>query len=907
MPEKSFAVYRNLAFYPYKTKINFADHFVYFDLLLSYKMSEDNENHKKYNRYSEQLGNAASSALSAGFLGSKSKDVDKQINNFRNVLQIMQKGVELEQRAELNFISARMQDLITSFGDQEIPEEVIKIKKILQDINANNEIDYPGLIILLNSLLKGISNTKALFSYEEQRLNNWQQQLQNYEASHNRQLEGLSKIMDMDYTRSTRDTVRQYRYYLEHHSMGDINGVYDGYKNMKQYLQRVEATSDIKIANWLNNNLNNVLTNKEIFNSVINILQDHIIQALNDGNYKNSGEIIKSGIIKIFLKYATDNIDKILSNELGQLNKTQIEEICISAIKNPTYSFKIPIDGLYNNFGYYRNDIKLFDENGNPTGSFANAYATLNKIKQAVKKNRKNPKLHDQVLFLNRLRSKGGKTYTEINNAMELINDLEKQIKEISNAFSRGIKNGEKQKIKVNGTELEVILDENGKLQFADLSLAKETLGDINLSTNLKSMIANWKKQVGRQIRDLLIQINTGKNKKIMKNMAIKTQKALENIRININGPDLSEVIGAINFTNQNGTVQISWNGKDMKKNDITVVVEPPNMGEIKTNFSEEVLSELGRQPDEILQQGLQKFYNDVREKEQEAVNQTHRKVNYKADAKAFFQASENFTKLLQESFKISEDLNSFLSATDEENATKREAIKAILQKFQESFYISDTTKTFNTYRNDIGFVGGTLASSGLIHQLDNLNEIFEAAGAKIAKKDMDWLITAILNSGDLMLGKNNRNLIETYLGSLAVFALFNEGGAEVAIINKLINDTQSHITETTPQIMHLYHLNGAYYPGSFVLAQALESVSAVITELENAQSVTNHNSNIRILNPIGPNILPNRKGSEPSDTAPWQTISKTALSSVSINIVFLAGLIDILNNINEKIQEIQL
>lgn len=910
MSNENFIIYRNLAFYPYayNTQINFADHFVYFNLLLDYKMSEDSENHLKYNDYSEKLGNAAKTALQSGFLGTEPENgAEQQINNFKYVLQIMRKGVELERNAELSYVRAQMNDLIQSFGDQELPEEVKKIQTLLQDINKNDKIDYPGLIIVLNSLLKGISNSKALFSYEAQRLENWQHQLQEYELSHGRQLEGLSHIMNTDYTKSNRDAVRQYRYYIEHHSMGDINGTYEGYPKMQQYLKRVEATADIKITKWLNENLNNLLTNQEIFNSVINILQNHIASALKNNSYKTTGEIIKSGIVKIFLKYASDNIDRILSGELDHLNKAQIDEICTNAINNPTYSFNVPIEGLYNNFGYYRNDIKLFDEKGNPTGSFANAYSTLEKIQKAVEGHRKNPKFRDQVLLLNRLKSKGGDAYTEITDTMALIADLEKQIKKISEAFENSANRTKSQTLKVNEMDLEVVLDEKGRLQFANPSLAREVLGDINLSTNLKSMITNWKKNIGRKIRDLLIQINTNKKEKIMKNMAIKTQKALENIKININGPDLSEVIGAINFTNKNGTIEISWNGKDMKKNDITIVVEPPNIGEIKTNLSEEIFSELGRQPDEILREGLQNFYNDVHNEEQKAMNTTHRKVNYKADAAAFFQASENFKKLVQESFKISEDLNTFLTSTDAETAEKRKAVEAILEKFRESFYISDTTKTFNTYRNDIGFVGGTLASSGLLRQLDNLNEIFEAAGAKIADDDMDWLITAILNAGDLMLGKNNRNLIETYLGSLALFALFNEGGAEVKMIQELISETQEHTTETTPQIMHLYHLNGAYYPGSFVLNQALNGVAAVIAELENAQNVANHNSNIKILNGIGPSILPNKRGLEPSDTHPWETVRNTALKSVSINIVFLAGLIDILNNINNKIKEIQL
>lgn len=915
--DRTFSTHRNLAFYPYNdVEINFSDHFVYFNLLIEYMM----ENNKLYNDYSQRLGHSAQNALESGFLGKNPEEgPESQIEKFRYILQIMSKGVELERAAEIKYINERMNDLINSFGNDDLPDEVIKIKEILKEATQGDKIDYPGLIIVLNSLLKGISNTKALFSYEQKRLDNWEQQLKKYNEEHLDQLQGLEKkkndigsLVKYDengqrYAISDRDQIRQERYYLEHHSMGDITGTYGNYKGMKQYLEQVEETADIKIAKWLNENLNKVIYDKKIFNSVVDILQNHIIDALKNNSYAKTGELIKTGIIKIFLIYAEENIDKILSGELKKLEKKDIEQICISSINNPTYSFTVPIEGLYNNFGYYRNDINMFDEKGKPTGSFAGAYTALNKIRKAVENNKKNKKLHDQVLFLNRLKKKGGDSYAEIIKTMDSIDELEEQIKKISEAFSKGINTAQSRYLKINGTNLEVILDENGKLQFADKNKAKEILGDINLSTNLKSMIAQWKKRVGKQIKDLIIKINTTAKGNIKTSMTKKAQEALENVRINISGPDLSEVIEAVNITNKKGTLTISWNGKDMKKNDLTIVVEPPKIDEIKTDFSTTILNSLGNQPEDIIRNGLKDFYSDVREVEQEAVKKSHKKVNYEKDKNAFFNASDNFKKLLKESMQISEDLNTFLARTDQATAEKRKTTKAMLEKFKESFYISNTAKTINTYRNDIGFVGGTLASSGLLEQLNNLNDIFIAAGAGISQKDMDWLITAILNAGDHMLGKDNRNLIETYLGSMAIFALFNEGAAEAEIINKLIKNSYDHIQDATPQIMHLYHLNSSYYPGSFVLDQALNGVAAVIEELEKVQQVSNHNSNIRINNPIGPNILPNKKTLNPTDLHPWETVRDAALKKVTINIVFLAGLIDILKTINQKIEEIQL
>ena len=64
--DRTFSTHRNLAFYPYNdVEINFSDHFVYFNLLLDYKM----KNNELYNNYSQRLGHSAQNALESGFLG----------------------------------------------------------------------------------------------------------------------------------------------------------------------------------------------------------------------------------------------------------------------------------------------------------------------------------------------------------------------------------------------------------------------------------------------------------------------------------------------------------------------------------------------------------------------------------------------------------------------------------------------------------------------------------------------------------------------------------------------------------------------------------------------------------------------------------------------------------------------
>jgi hypothetical protein len=54
-----------------------------------------------------------------------------------------------------------------------------------------------------------------------------------------------------------------------------------------------------------------------------------------------------------------------------------------------------------------------------------------------------------------------------------------------------------------------------------------------------------------------------------------------------------------------------------------------------------------------------------------------------------------------------------------------------------------------------------------------------------ITPSDMNWLYSAIINcSPNSLVGEKYKNIIEDYLGAMAAFALFDEGGAEAEIIS---------------------------------------------------------------------------------------------------------------------------
>ena len=197
---------------------------------------------------------------------------------------------------------------------------------------------------------------------------------------------------------------------------------------------------------------------------------------------------------------------------------------------------------------------------------------------------------------------------------------------------------------------------------------------------------------------------------------------------------------------------------------------------------------------------------------------------SYKKNAEIFFDyvkhQQENFDKVegeLTETAKLWQEHEQEMRAAGKsaEEIAKRRS--EILGSLSDSFFVSSTMKTYNQYQNDIGFKGGSIGAD-LMEQLTNMNEIFTAAGLEIAPDDMDWLLGAIINCSPVsIVGERNKNIIENYLGSLAAFSLFDEGVAELEIIDALNNPAKSPIN-SAPNILHLYSVNGLYVPGSYVL-----------------------------------------------------------------------------------------
>ncbi len=231
-----------------------------------------------------------------------------------------------------------------------------------------------------------------------------------------------------------------------------------------------------------------------------------------------------------------------------------------------------------------------------------------------------------------------------------------------------------------------------------------------------------------------------------------------------------------------------------------------------------------------------------------------------------------------------------------EEEKVDNEKIEAAVQSLKSTIQISSTVKSYNKYNNKDGFHGGSLGGS-VENQLKNITKMFEYGG--ITMPDVEWLAFAAYNSGNGMLGEGMKEPLEDALSAVAGMLLFDDAGEQALYIRSQLNDK---IPSGSSRFLHLYHLNDFYFPSSYILQLTynglLKAYNLLNSELAGFSTKSATHSNSR-----GARItIVNNVGAPPPKTG-WEEYFNANKDSVSVNIVFLAGLLDIIQILNQSMQ----
>ena len=957
MADTDFATLRNLAFYS-----GHSPDYFYFKSLSTYRMkggasAASQQKAKAYNAKAEAVANGAIAALS-NYPSFAEDDSTLVVENINKLISFIQQAVEYERSNEIAYFKNKINTLRNTDG---LKDEPI-IKELMGYLSPEN-FNYTKVITLINVLLQGVENTKTIVQHEIEHITSVDDAMNNLKKAHDKQLNGLwnsnksaglRKHYENDqeaYLKAARDRL-DHKILIEYGLHGNLtSNVGSGKRHIipgtKKWLSSVKNSVDVTVAHWVTNIIHDILESKQAYQIFVQELQaNYNIQSMNQSAAESA---IKAYLIKTITTFATQNISKVLNNAYAALKPEELADLLTDSIKTVG---ELNIEGLYDNFGMFGRTIKLFEDAKtqvdlelNEAEGLYDAYAAFRKELRTIKQN--HGKLTVEQQFLRKAMKTGtdDDKYSPVYALIERLETLEKRLAERTKDSPERRQNWLKNQSftvsdKAAGEKvtIQIELDKDGNIDIKKLTAAlqrtralKNLGGRKSRGTTLEGIITGLKTRTSQSIKRDLIEAVTPLTKLAQKKGfggekfvidAIKT--AVENKKISVGGPVFSEIKQGIQESINSSNTLNEWIGKLNKKNDFVVVVtvddSVPDLSEAIEQMidydaeaiSDDIATALKKASDAYLKDFVDQFYDTIgsAKKEDESFN------SYKANADAFFETAKKRDQLYKDIDDMSTELgvawNLYAKEMKAKGASAEEINKkrqSVLDTFKNSFFQSSTMKTYNQYQSNLGFVGGSLGAD-LLSQLGNINELFTAAGMPISNADINWLYTAIINCSPVsIIGEKNKNIIEDYLGAMAAFALFDEGGAEAEIISGVAEKTRKGYS--SPNILHLYAVDSLYVPGSYVLSKVLEELIACRDNACQAYQSQRKGATIAIVNPMNEGMVPNRgkqiDTSNPPNTDPWGAVANKALHSVKLKILFLAGLLDIAHDIDKTLANIQL
>ena len=359
-----------------------------------------------------------------------------------------------------------------------------------------------------------------------------------------------------------------------------------------------------------------------------------------------------------------------------------------------------------------------------------------------------------------------------------------------------------------------------------------------------------------------------------------RIQENLNIVKIYISGPTYSEIIDGLKNYLTSNDIFIHSGPVNLKADSVRLRADKIN---IKTKINNNEISNLNEISSDIVTLGAEAFYQGF----SDGLPRTGSSTNFAQGKEAYYNGIRQGHQAIQKAQK----------QTEQENEEAAVALKNLALSMKDTIIVTETDKTFNTYFKDIGFVGGSLGSN-LVTQLNNFKELFDSAGIGMSQEELEWLEIAIVNCSPHALGASKRDPIEKYLSTLAGFAVFDEGSAEIELI---AGTAPKEIIEAgTPQLLHLYRLDGLYYPGSYVLSRIYEQLNTTLSEMQTQIHEKTHD---------GAHI--NAKASEQIIQGKYKDMKQRWAETynvardyyTSINVSFLSNLFNIVKQLGEKMK----
>lgn len=890
---------------------------------------------------------------------------------WEKLLQFLETAVQYEQNNEVKYFSQQLEKFKATFSDGDIKkiEGLQKLQSTLESAKSG-DFNYSEFLALINVIMSGLEGAKTLVSYEHKRIQEIEDAFKTLRLNRANQVYGLTKAkgLDMDdafeMIQDSLDTFDDeiVNYYVEHKNFRDQydkkGKKVDFLRGAEAALKNVKGTSDVELAKWINAEIIKIFKSKRMMNHILKFCKNEGIIA--SGNYDALSTEVLAFVTLNVQAHAIKHLDDILNKEYKLSNQKKND--LLKAILDETEETRTyRIQGLFkNNYGVYRKHVKAFDDFNRELDmnerSSEGMLGAFERFRNAIDHSKKHEiKLNKGQKELWQFMDESG-IYDEFEAFSKLLHNLEEYKNFVENSQKQLERNPDVKALiekkskklfkslgknaKGESITLELTITADNHVEISNLNEIKQLktfqdiFGDearVTLSS-LTNAVRNLRFQGGRKLRDKYARaiddathqlIGSQKEKETSRLHSI-IEKGLQDVHVSVTGPSVSEIIDAISF-DKKGNLVVNASGKANAKNDTIIITLDTDSMRIEADMAalaaarNETFAELinkNLSEDEIDQQFAANLVMGFQDATSKIFERQGNKANrYKTVAQQFVnryqKAADKEIKLQKEEQQLLREWNQYKKNLESKGNTPEEIkqkYNEFLNSLKNSIYVSSTVKTYSHYKNDIGFGGGSIGGN-LTQQLGNIFDMFELAGLPIAAKDQEWLLGAIINSSPItVLGESVKHSIENYLGSMAAFMLFDEGGAEAQIIQDMNLEISEGLADSNPAILHLYRVNGIYVCGSYVLMEVYKQLQKCWEAASMALQPKYQGAGVRIINKVTEADIPNRgKNKQAINTDPWGTVGNTALSKVSIEIFFLAGLLDIAEGIEGALNNLQL
>lgn len=894
------------------------------------------------------------------------------LNKFDAIVSFLETAIEAERASEKAYFDQLLKDLKKTFKPEERKKitALQKLEKLIEAGKVNEDVQYDAINALVNVLMMGFNNTQALVQYEQDRVKKLDDTIKTLITNRGNQAAGLGKVAHKDLLEQQQMAERamdklERTITVEYATTGQLTRVD---KTTGKYVlfggKTIETTIpqaiDRVIANWVDDMIIKITSDQKFVKQLSREIGERLkLKYPVEGDFNYLSDEVQEIVIQTILAYGISDLSNIINNTVSDELIADAKKKIMKASHNDLLDTVINYDitGLNPKFGRITKETELFKD----AHSLADIkdkhavelFAAIRKLIQEEKASKKTSKSKSHSYLIEAMEkntsTNGENTFERTENIIELIQALEKIKRAADKAkkeWAKKVKEGHDASLELSKTaklahdatasiKITVV---NGQVEVEQSSLLQALQDDNRLSSfalkefnpkNLQSTLNTLKSRASKILKQDIIQSLEKATFKIPENQLVShVNKELRSLQIKINGPTLAELLTGIYFRSTGKNVAIDWNKYSGKNDSVAITIAHGKLvHKFHTTSFYQMIQYDEKNPimqaEKRIQEAqiqLAKAYQAKIDRSVESLTKSNDMEKYSkmltimnTDIKADEEQDEELAQAYQNLEKETNILRAELkkhNITDFSDDQADNMIAEYLHTLQNAFYVSTTVKSANDYVNQLGFKGGTLGSN-LDAQLSRLEDIFESAGVPIDPKDMDWLRSSILNCfKGSVVGEKNKHLIENYLGALAAFALFDEGGAETAIIDNFkVNIAKAIQTGKAQKIVHLYVMDDLYIKGSTVLERTLNTIKTeVIPNIEKIPATMRRGAGVVIINQASESkkFIPNRPYEQFVNGTPdpnaWEITGNRVAGQVTIQILFLAGLLDILNGINNAL-----